>query len=407
MDRSASLSKLNIVAIFAVFAGFAEFVILSPALNALQLQFPNESFTTIMLANTISGVVSVPVAIFVGATANKVGYRPYAILAYIFMIAGCYPFFLTEITVYWPIILSRVLVGIGTGLLFPIAGALVMYYFEGKKRAIMLGVSVVVQYVFAMTYTQVSGILASIAWNYTFLTYLISVIPLVLIIAGLKESKHEIAESERKEKEQYAGIGKKKIDNRIWIFVVLGFMVANLVISINFLSSLIVEQRGIGNAAAAGTMGTFFNAGCLCAGLLYGMIVNKIGKWAMPLFAAIGAIGSIWAYFTGSVVGLYIAAFMVGITDMMLFTSCQNCVGNLTHPTRLAFTNGIMSIMLNFGSFTGSYFLTACQVGFPQLGMAAPLMISGIIFAILAVIFLFMKFKPLTTKMYEGATEEE
>ncbi|MCR5845496.1 MAG: MFS transporter [bacterium] len=403
MDRYKSLSKLNIVAIFAVFGGFAEFVILSPAMNSLQVAFASYPFSTILLANTISGIVSVPVAIIIGAIANKVGFKPLAIIGYLFMIAGCYPFFMPGLTVYWPIILSRVFIGIGTGFIFPIAGALVLYYWEGKKRAQMLGISVVVQYVFAMIYSMLGGALADIAWNYVFLTYLVSFLPLIVIIIGLKDPKKEIAALEAEQAAANAGQPKIPINNRIWGYVFMGLVVAIIVVCINFLASILIAGFGAENPGTiAGAVSTCFTVGCMIAGLTYGIVVNKIGRWIVPLFCFVGALGSFGGFIATNGVVLSISAFLIGITDMMLFTAAQNCVGNLTHPTRLAFSNGVMSIMLNFGSFLGAYFLSASQAAFPSLGEPAPLVVAGVIFVLFMVLAFFIKFEPLTKRMYPG-----
>ena len=70
--RVAPNSKLALIGIFALYCTLCDFAILTPALNTLSNAFPSTSMTTILLANTITGVVVVPVSIVAGILVNYV-----------------------------------------------------------------------------------------------------------------------------------------------------------------------------------------------------------------------------------------------------------------------------------------------------------------------------------------------
>ena len=67
------LSTANVVGILALFCCMSEFAILTPSIAAFSQHFAGTDITTIMFANSITGVVSVPVGIISGSALHKVG----------------------------------------------------------------------------------------------------------------------------------------------------------------------------------------------------------------------------------------------------------------------------------------------------------------------------------------------
>ncbi|MFC1901978.1 MFS transporter [Chloroflexota bacterium] len=87
----------------------------------------------------------------------------------------------------------RVLQGIGGAPLVGIPGTIVGDLFSGQKRAEAMGLSTTVAYVGYIIYPLIGGALANIAWNYTFLPFIIA-IPLgfiALIYLRCPEPKSE------------------------------------------------------------------------------------------------------------------------------------------------------------------------------------------------------------------------
>ena len=124
MKSGGSLSTMNVIGILALFCTMSEFAILTPSIAAFSHHFADTDITTIMLANSITGIVSVPVSIISGALLPKVGFKPAAIVGILIMtVGGAYPFLMPDITDYNLIIFSRVIVGIGLGIMFPVGNA--------------------------------------------------------------------------------------------------------------------------------------------------------------------------------------------------------------------------------------------------------------------------------------------
>jgi MFS family permease len=73
-----------------------------------------------------------------------------------------------DIADYNVVIFSRVIVGIGLGWMFPVGAASIIAFFDGQMRTRLLGIGIMMQFVFSIIYSIVAGFLTEISWSYSF-----------------------------------------------------------------------------------------------------------------------------------------------------------------------------------------------------------------------------------------------
>lgn len=376
------LSILNLIAIFAAYTGLGEFTVMTPALHTLSQHFADTPQTTILFANTITGLASVPVAVIAGALISKVGFRPMAIGGLgLMIVSGAFPFFLPDISAYWPVIFSRILVGVGLGMTCPVGAALIIIFYEGKERSRYLGCGNMVMFAFCIILGLTSGYLCTIGWNWSFLTYLLSVIPLVMVILWLPEGKPYMAQ----EDEERGFSNKEKLPKAVWGYALFALVFWGAMVIANFLTSGITVERGMGDASMAGWLTTMWNIGSAVAGSVAGFFIARLRRFTLPVFALIAAVG-LFLTLTSDMPGPYGAGmFLIGAGASTMFTASQNAVGNITPPSRSGFANALMNAVMQLGSFLATYYLAAVQMGWPQLGEDGPLLVSAIIYLVICV----------------------
>ncbi|MDR0513562.1 MAG: MFS transporter [Coriobacteriaceae bacterium] len=407
-SAAPKLTILNMLGIFGLFSFMAEFTIMTPSIAAFSAHFDGTPFTTIMLANTITGVIGIPMSILAGATVNKIGYRPMAIVGALIMIfGGAFPFLMPDLAEYWPVIFSRILVGVGYGLIFPLGGAFFILYFKGKKRSQLLGAGIMVQFGFAILFSLVAGMLTDIAWNYSFLTYLISLVPFVFVAAFLPEAKHLGAEADKAKAAAQAGTIKQKIPHATYAYIVVfGLVLWMMYIVVNFLASIILGERGIGDAGAAGLMASCFCLGNVASGLLFPHAVGFLKSRTFGVFGIIAAAGLVVAYLSDSVMMYGTGAFLIGLGGSTVYVAAQNSIGNISPKPRVPFTNGLLTAAMNLASFFVAYWITFGQEALPSFGTGAPMVIGAAIVAVTSVVCLFIPFKGIRMGIAPGTSEE-
>lgn len=129
--------KPTIIAISmaTVMAGAA----ISPALGVIAKAFPDASPTLIKLILTVPSLMIIPFSFVASYLTTKITKRLIVLIGLvIYMTGGIGPQFVSTIEL---VIAFRLLLGIGVGLLMPLADSLINDYFIGRERTKMMGLN--------------------------------------------------------------------------------------------------------------------------------------------------------------------------------------------------------------------------------------------------------------------------
>lgn len=387
----ANINRKGLVAILSLWATLSDFSILTPALDSLAKAFPDTPYSTILFSNTVTGLLIVVVAVVSGRFVERVGYRKMAISGLVLAtLCGCYPFFLAGIEDYTPIVISRILVGIGIGMVTPIGGTLLSRYFEGKQRAKFFGVGNLVFVGGGVLFQLAGGFLASVSWNVTFLGYLLSVVPLVLVILFLPEPK---AVSRQKSKRR---TGEKRLPPIIFAYVVLEVCLATIDIPALFATSSVVAVREMGSPALAGILTSLYQLSGIFAGAVFAALLGVFNKKIFSFAAFVCALGYLVMLVAHNPLLYGLGMLLLGIGDLVFFTAVQYAANNATPKEALASTNGLMMAAMNLGAFFASYYLMAVQAVFPEQGFDALFLSSAVLLGLVGLVCAFSSFRHIS-----------
>ena len=392
------LTTLNIIGILALFCCMSEFAILTPSIAAFSHHFSDTPVTTIMLANSVTGIVSVPVSIAVGAILHKIGFKVAAIVGiFVMTVGGAFPFLMPDITDYSIVIGSRIIVGLGLGIMFPVGNASIIAFFEGEQRSRLLGLGITIQFVFNLIYTTVAGFLTEIGWNYSFLAYLIGFVPLVLALIWMPEAKPLVAAAAERERLERKSQPKEKIPPAIWGYALFALATWTCVVTVQVVTSTILDVRGLAGPAEAALVINCCGIGTILCGLLFPYLIRLFGARLFGVTAALVVVGIIPCLLAQSPIVYAIGVFIFGFGGSAFFTAAQNATGNIAPKSRVPFVSGIMTSMMNLGPFIGPYLFAASMTWIPSMGNDAifPVLIG--IAAVCAVIGLVHPMKALVT----------
>lgn len=407
LDKKApnNITVWNIVGILALFCTMSEFTIMTPSIAAFSHHFAGTDITTIMFANTITGILSVPVSIAAGAVLHKTGFKPAGIIGILIMcFGGAFPFLMPDITDYNIVIASRIVVGIGLGIMFPVGNATIIAFFEKEKRSKLLGLGITVQFAFALVYSTAAGFLTEIGWNYSFLAYLIGLIPLIFVILFMPEAKRVVGATAGQKANKNAS--KVKIPAAVWGFALFGLIAWIVYVSITMVASTILDERNLGDAAMAALVINCCGLGTIVCGLIFPYLVRIFKGRLFGFSAVVLALGVIPCFLATNVAMYAIGNFFIGIGGSAFFTAAQNSCGNIAPKSRVPFVSGIMTSMMNLAPFLTPYIMVASAFALPSLGNNA-IFVTCLVFAgVIAIIGLVHPMKSLTVKPQESEEEE-
>ena len=384
------LTALNIIGILALYCTMSEFAILTPSIAAFSHHFADTDITTIMFANSITGVISVPVSIIFGAILHKIGFKVAALGGILIMsIGGAFPFLMPDITDYSYVIISRIVVGFGLGIMFPVGNATIIAFFEGEERSRLLGWGITIQFVFNLIYTTVAGFLTEIAWNYSFLAYLIGFGPFIIALIWMPEATHLVAATLEREKAKRETAVKEKIPSAIWGYAIFALAGWVCVVTVQVVTSTILDVRGLAGPSEAALVINCCGIGTIICGLIFPYLVRLFKSRLFGVSAVLIIIGIIPCLIAADPVVYAIGVFILGFGGSAFFTAAQNATGNISPKGRIPFVSGVMTSMMNLGSFIAPYLFAASVASIPSMGNDAifPVLIGiGAIVAIIGLV---------------------
>lgn len=397
VPRGRNLTPLNVVGILALFCTMSEFAILTPSIASFSHHFVDTDITTIMFANSITGIVSVPVSIASGAVLHKLGFRLTAVAGILIMsLGGAFPFLMPDITDYTYVIVSRIIVGFGLGLMFPVGNATIIAFFDGEKRSRLLGWGITIQFLFNLTYTTVAGYLTEIGWNYSFLAYLIGLVPMAIALIWMPEAKHLVAESRERERAEAKARPKEKVPRAVWGYALFGLATWTCVVTVQVVTSTVLDVRGLADAGEAALVINCCGIGSILCGLAFPYLVRLFKGRLFGVSAAVAAVGIVPCLVATSAPVYALGVFILGFGGSAFFTAAQNAAGNIAPTSRVAFVSGVMTSMMNLGPFIGPYVFSASMLGIPSMGNDAIFPVLIVIAAAMAVIGLVHPMRALT-----------
>jgi len=398
----AQLSALNVVGILALYCCMSEFAILTPSIAAFAHHFADTDITTIMFANSITGVVSVPVTIVVGGVLHKIGFKPAALIGILVMsLGGAFPFLMPDITDYTYVIISRVIVGVGLGIMFPVGNATIIAFFEGERRSQLLGWGITIQFVFNLIYTTVAGYLTEIGWNYSFLAYLIGIVPFLLALIWLPEAKHIVLAKEKDAPRLTAEGPKEKIPAAIWGYALFALACWTCVVTVQVVTSTILDVRGLAGPGEAALVINCCGIGTILCGVAFPYLIRLLKGRLFGVSALIAAVGIVPCFIAQSPVVYACGVFLLGFGGSAFFTAAQNATGNIAPKSRIPFVSGIMTSMMNLGPFIAPYLFAASMAAIPSMSNDAVFPVLIAIALVCAAIGLVHPMKALLKKPEE------
>lgn len=395
-------STLNIIGILALFCCMSEFAILTPSIASFAHHFADTDITTIMFANSITGVVSVPVTMIVGGVLHKIGFKPAALIGILVMsLGGAFPFLMPDITDYTYVIVSRVIVGIGLGIMFPVGNATIIAFFEGEQRSRLLGLGITIQFVFNLIYTTVAGYLTEIGWNYSFLAYLIGLVPFVLALIWLPEAKYIVLAKEKDAPRLTVEGPKEKIPPAIWGYALFALACWTCVVTVQVVTSTVLDARGLAGPGEAALVINCCGIGTILCGLAFPYLVRVLKGRLFGVGALITAIGIVPCFIAQSPIVYALGVFLLGFGGSAFFTAAQNATGNIAPKSRIPFVSGIMTSMMNLGPFIAPYLFAASMAAMPSMGNDAIYPVLIVIAVVCAIIGLVHPMKALVAQPNE------
>ncbi len=165
----------------------------SPALSEIASNFSTVNPMLIKMILTVPAIFIILTNLVFKFISNLLGTKPIALLGLLFYIVGGAFGGLTN-NIY-VLLLFRAVLGIGVGLVTPLATGLFPYYFEEEEQGKLIGYAAAMNNLGAIIAMILSGYLVSINWRYSFLAYLLGIGSFIAVLMYLPDTKMKASEN--------------------------------------------------------------------------------------------------------------------------------------------------------------------------------------------------------------------
>ena len=299
-------SLLNIIAAISVSALIYLGNFVSPVVSSISAEYPDVSESAIKMLTTIPSLMMVVMSLVSGGLTSRYTIKKIVVFASVFaLVGGMMPVFWDGMAV---MIASRVIFGIGYGLIFPMASAIVNQLFTRKQRDRLMGIRAGVGALIGALFSSVAGVVGMINWRYAFACTAV-VIPIALLIAW-KCPENGLSKSPSKGSEK---VKEKKLTTLTYV-IYAGLFIFNMLM-VTFVTnlSLVISRDNIGTVAQAGTVSSVYTVSAFVAGVIFSSVKSKAKRYTTPLAFGLVGIGLAILYFSHSLPLFYVGAVFYGL----------------------------------------------------------------------------------------------
>lgn len=339
------------------------------------------SSSTALLVGSIAALIACISSIVVGTFAGKkVSYRTMAIWGIsLEIVGGLLPYFVHSFALF---LVLRCIFGIGLGIIMCIQNPVATKLISDDHRARVLGTGTFVGFAVACIMQLVGGVLADVQWNYVFFTHAILIIALILVLACMPRMEISTSESPKEEKK-----GKITIPGTAIVLTVMMFIVG-MTIAPLLLGSAFYVKRITDSATVAAVVAMMFSIGCMLGGLLYATFDKVFRSKIYTVDFLLGALGVFLASIAKNIPLMCVGFLLGGICMADIMASNMKIVGDVCDENSIGVASALLMSAINLGVFI-------CTPWENLIGkitgdtLYMPLYIAAVLYAVLAVVFLF------------------
>jgi MFS family permease len=331
--------------------------ILSTVLANIALEYNNIPAMWIQLLLTISTISLIPALFLAAPLVKATSLKKATLIALVITICGgLIPFFVTSFSL---MVISRVILGLGVGLLNPISAALITERYEGNEKKFLIGCRTAVASLGVVALSLIGGALTKFGWRYLVLSYLMGIPVIIFLLFFVPnfntDNKHANSFVEQPTKKSFH---LTQINASLLYATVLIFFYTLVINVYSTNISMLVLGEGLGDASNVSILIALNKASTFLSGLLFAKVSNMLKRWTMPIYLCLSCTAMLLIWMGHSLVMFSCASVLAGfamgiILALGIFWASESLpAGNDTAAI------SFLTAGMNFGQFFSPVVMT-------------------------------------------------
>lgn len=333
--------------------------VITPILAVMAVAFPEENINLLV---ALPPLFIIPTSIVVGKLAYFISRKTLLTIGQIlYIIGGVGAAWFTDFNL---ILLMRIILGIGCGIVYPIIPTLIAQFYGGHDRARMMGAANAVGAIIAMCMSLLAGMLATIGWHLPFYVDLFFVVVLIMQLIFLPKMPAEKDMPQIKQGLDNLRPEEKRINLKSWLCIALMFVTMTLGMVFLLKMAFILVDRNIGDSAIAGLLNSTQIMCAFIFALTFPYVFKRLKRWTVILPISGVLLSFFFISIAFSLPMVFLGCGIFGIYLGYLIPFCQTTISGYTHPVRRTFTLSLLSTALFAGQACSTPFVSFLEIIF-------------------------------------------
>ena len=284
---------------------------IGPILARISAAFPDASDTTIQFLMTFPILFTMVFEIVSALIAQKLPKKTLSIIGLAIIAAGGVLAVLQHSSLAILFVWAGV-IGVGLGMVAPIAPALINENYEGREKQMMLGWQNSASTIGSMIMTFACGFLAAGGWHFGYFVYLLAIPGIICALIGIPSHKKE------------SSAGSPAVDGErgpfrlvVWREMIIACFFLMLYSAVPANLAMLLTERGIADPSVSGVVTTLFSLSGMLVGLVFGFVVRVFRKFTNTVGVIMLTVG-LFIMGTASALSLMIVGCIVAGTSMSM-----------------------------------------------------------------------------------------
>lgn len=324
---------------------------------------------------TLPSVMVLIVTLFSEAITNKIGIKRCVLLGLSFVTAsGILPSAFQSLN---SIIASRILLGIGIGLLASNSANYINIFYKGRERERLHGIRSSMEFIGQITLLFIAGIIFKYSWIHAFLIYSLAIFILIFFNKNIKDV--DFSETS----------GKIKINKNVVFFILIAAFAIMNITAANVRLPSIAKLNNIDATSVSFYLIIISIVGMIC-GFFFGKFYNTFKKKSMVIGLCIYIVTNILIAFSKNNFYLFfiLNLFMIMSQSLIVIPYLFANVGALVGGGSQSFATSLIFAGCNLGSGVSAFFLDSVAKILHTNSLTLPFSAFSLFYFILLIIFI-------------------
>ncbi len=337
--KRRGLTKISIV--LSSLDAMVQMALLQPLLAVIAAEFLGYE-TMVTYSLTITALVMVPSILIAGKLADYFDKRTILIIgSIIFGVFGLIGGISPDATFLF---VSRIFLGVGAGLAFPMVPAITAELFRGNERAQVMGFSNAGASIVALLLNLFAGYIGAIYWRLAFCGYII-LLPIVLLqfiyIPKLPPLSRKIKGTNLLE----------KLPVKVYLCAVGMLAAISVLLNFNVTNIFFIADADLGGTILAGQGGAAQTLCSFVMGMVFAYLLRGFKRFTVIIPYLLGAIGYGILALSDSSTVFIVGMMFCGAAMGTLMPYMNVVVANMTPLSRQVMAMSFLALALELGTF--------------------------------------------------------